>query len=111
MAGLGHIQLPAHATRTRGRRDIRGDSDHLVLAPVSLRHGLADGDALSTSPDGVRGVLDIGARHYGAIGSEQGTADPEVAVRAVGHRLGFDGFCEQRLEVVELDVIVPACCC
>lgn len=87
---LSNSQLPAHATRARGRRDVGGDSHGLEFA-VAICHSPAECHALGARADGVGSVLDVGPRDEDAELGEQDRADAEVAVGAVRGGLGSDG--------------------
>lgn len=93
-----YLQLPTHATRTRGWADIRSHRNGFKLA-MTLRHSPSQSHALCARADGIRSVLDIGARNERAVGwGECHSADTEVAIGTVGGRLGRKGV---TLEIVQ----------
>lgn len=94
-----YSQLPTHATRTRGRANIRSDRNGLELT-MTLRNSPSQSHALRARADGIRSVLNVGARNERAVcGGECHSADTEVAIGTVGGSLGCKGV---TFEVVEL---------
>ncbi|TRX93157.1 hypothetical protein FHL15_006025 [Xylaria flabelliformis] len=76
-------------TRAGRGRDIGSDGYGLDVT-VTLRYRLAEGHALGTRSNGIRGVFHVGAVEEDAVNGEQRCADPELAVRAVRGRFGAD---------------------
>lgn len=94
-----HSQLPTHATRTRGRADIRSHRNSFELT-MTLRDSPSQSYTLSARADGIRSVLDVGARNERAVGGgECYSTNAKVAIGTVGCRLGREGVA---LEIVQL---------
>lgn len=67
---------------------------------MTLRHSPSQSHALGARADGIRSILDVGAGDERAVGGREcHGADAEVAIRAVGGRLGCKGV---TLEIVQL---------
>ncbi len=99
--------MTAHAAGGGRGRDVGGDGDG-PDPTVPLGDGLAEGDALGTGADGVRGVLDVGAVEEAAVDGEQRRADAELAVRAVRGRLGADAAAMEFLELGHRQAVFSA---
>lgn len=93
-----HSQLPTHAARAGGRRDVGRDGDGAEGA-VAVGDGAPERDPLRARRDRVAGVLDVGAGHQVAARRQQRRAHAEPAVGAVGGRLGGAGAVAQRAKL------------
>lgn len=67
---------------------------------MTLRHSPSQSHALRARADGIRSVLDIGARNERAVGGREcHRADAKVAVGTIGSGLGCKGV---TLEIMQL---------